>query len=189
MPRCKHPATDASCPSQELRLKDYMEGRKTAPANTGATGGMSIFGASQPQQTSTFGQPASGQASTGFGAPAQQSGGLFGQSTSTFGQSTGGFGQAAPATSGFGAAASNPFGQNQQQQQGSSLFGQPANNAASNPFGASTTTPAFGQPTQPATSFGFGQNNDANKPAGGFGFGGSTALYWHATFALLTLHA
>jgi hypothetical protein len=153
---------------QEIRLKDYMEGRKTAPTGTE----MSIFGqANQPQ--GLFGQPA--QQSTPFGAPAaQSSGSLFGgaPSTNTFGQPTA-FGQPAASTNtGFGApAVTNPFGQQQQQPSGG-LFGQQPSTTPANPFGSSTTTNTFGQPAaSTSTGFGFGSTaNQAPKPAG-FGFG------------------
>lgn len=129
---------------QELRVQDYLQGRKTAAAfpQTGAFGAQpapapttGIFGQAQPNaQPSIFGTPV---------APATNTGGF------------GAFGQpAAPAqpTSAFGASA---FGQQPQQQQtsGFGAFGQPA------------------QPQQPTGSsvFGgggaFGQQQQQPKPA------------------------
>lgn len=163
---------------EELRLQDYQQNRKTAPANTGfgATTGGGLFGQqqTQPQQPSTglFGQPQS----SGFGAATGTTGGgLFGASTSTFGQPS-----TNTATSGFGStpASGGLFGQSQPQQPSGGLFGQqqqtqqPATTGGL--FGGATST--FGQPAQqPAsTGFGFGAQNQAQqapKPAFGFGSG------------------
>lgn len=163
----------------ELRLQDYQQGRKTAPApgttgfGTTSTGG-GLFG--QPQATGggLFGQQQQQQPSTTSGFGATTGGGLFGSTGNAFGQQTNtaasGFGSTAPAGGLFGQQA-----QQQQPQQAGGLFGQQQPAAGGGLFGSSTPS-AFGQqPQQPAaTGFGgFGaQSQPAAKPA--FGFGAST---------------
>lgn len=180
--------TDCLSYLQELRLKDYEQGRK-GPSNQPA---QNAFGAAPatgfgtaPASGSTFGAPAAGGSSlfgggastSTFGAP-KPAGGLFGSTAPStgFGQpaqpassgglfgggSTGGFGQPAqPASTGFGG-----FGQTQQQQPKPAFGG----------FGATPApaTNAFGQPQQPAASTstfgGFGQPaQPAAQPTSTFG--------------------
>ncbi|KXS19623.1 hypothetical protein M427DRAFT_53029 [Gonapodya prolifera JEL478] len=138
---------------EELRLKDYELGKKTASA-TPAAGG--IFGAAQP-------------AAGGFGfgaaaAPAttQPAGGLFGAAAPTA------FG--APATTqpatGFGFGAQQPAA-------GTGLFGQPQQPAATGFGFGGQPAGGFGAQQQPATTGGlFGA---AQPAAGGFGFGAAAA--------------
>ncbi|KAL5520511.1 hypothetical protein ACEPAG_9735 [Sanghuangporus baumii] len=162
---------------EEVRVQDYLQGRKTA----GAFGQSATFGLAPSQSTTTaFGQPATG--TSGFGGfgqqnqqqqqqqqPTQSTGfGAFGQPStsqpSAFGSGTG--------TTGFGG-----FGQNTQQQQQ-----QPASTGL---FGG---TSAFGQNTQQqqpqqqpqtgTTGFGgFGQTANQPKPFGGFGQTSGTSTF------------
>ncbi|KAJ3340248.1 hypothetical protein HDU93_007210 [Gonapodya sp. JEL0774] len=180
---------------EELRLKDYELGRKTAgaapasgglfgaaqPASGGfgfgaattqpATGG--LFGA--PAAASPFGAPATSQPATGgfgFGQPAATGGSLFGQPAQP--AATGfGFGQQQPAAGAFGAQPqAGAFGS--APATGGFGFGAPASSApAASPFsfGAPATSTAapslFGAPAAaPAFGGGFGA-----APAGGSLFG------------------
>ncbi|KAK4217253.1 hypothetical protein QBC37DRAFT_57597 [Rhypophila decipiens] len=162
--------------TEELRLADYNQGRKS-----GGMGGTGAFGASN------FGAAAGGFGSTaasgtGFGAAA--GGGLFGGQATTggFGTNTstaGGFGSTPAASGGlFGAKPAQPAG---------GLFGSttPAQQpAAGGLFGASSTPSAFGNTAAPAFGSGasnttggglFGANNAAKPATGGlFGGGGTT---------------
>ncbi|XP_075145470.1 nuclear pore complex protein Nup98-96 [Haematobia irritans] len=181
---------------EELRMEDYMANRKGP--QSGATGGFGFGATAQPTTgTGLFGSTA--QPTTGlFGQPAAgttENKGLFGATTGAFGQqATTGFGAAAAqpfgakpfgatATTGFGATttdSSNPFG-------AKPAFGQTAQPSMFGQNPATSTAPAFGQTTTGfGTAFGqtntqqqqpslFGQQaNDPNKPA--FGLGGvSTA--------------
>ncbi|KAF9464823.1 nucleoporin autopeptidase-domain-containing protein [Collybia nuda] len=146
---------------EELRLQDYLQGRKTssttfgAPAAFGGTSqtNTSIFGAQPAQQTnqpSAFGAPATNTGFGAFGAPATTQSVAAPASTGAFGG--GAFGQPQQQqSSGFGGFGSQPQPQ-PQSQQGGGLFG-------GNAFGA----------TKPATGFGtFG-----NTTTGGGTFGGS----------------
>ena len=125
-------------------MQDYQQGRKTA--STTAFGQTSAFGGAQPSGSSIFGQQNSqpAQSSSIFGAPKPATGfGAFGGNTTN--TNTGAFGSTAfgqpqqqqqqqqqrPAT-GFGA-----FGQQQQPQQGSSIFG--GTNTGGSAFGTSKT--------------------------------------------------
>ncbi|KAJ3408557.1 hypothetical protein HDU80_005274 [Chytriomyces hyalinus] len=165
---------------EELRVQDYMMGKKFsstapgmggasgafgAPANTGfgaasntgfggstLGGGGGLFGSSQPAQSST---------GFGFGAAAAPSStGLFGApaaaAPSMFGAAAPtGFGAPAAASTGFGAASTGGFGQ--PATGGAFSFGGAANTAPKTGFGfgsAATTPSAFG--AAPTTS-GFGQ--------------------------------
>uniref|UniRef100_A0A1L8DWH8 Nuclear pore complex protein Nup98-Nup96 n=1 Tax=Nyssomyia neivai TaxID=330878 RepID=A0A1L8DWH8_9DIPT len=164
---------------EELRMEDYMSNRKGPQA--GATGGM--FGISNPSAPSGI-----------FGPPAQQTTGIFGQppeNKGLFGNTNTmtGFGQ----QSAFGAATSQPsagglfnkpFAAAPTTSTSGFGFGNTANNASSNlfgakPFGQPATGNVFGaaQPNagapsafgQPNTGFGgFGQPN-ANQAAPLFG--------------------
>lgn len=140
---------------QELRVQDYQQGRKTAPA--AATTG---FGGGFGQSTSTPGFGASG--STAFGQTANTSGGggLFGAKPATPAGGGGLFGSAgASGTGAFGKPATPAFGQATSGTGG--LFGQPAQ-GATNTFGSA--------PTAGASGFGgFGQAAQQNKPAFSFG--------------------
>lgn len=151
----------------------------TSSANTASSTGAGLFG----QSTAT---PAFGQ-SSGFGQAS-----VFGSNTST--SSSSGFSFAQP--SGFGSSATPAFGQQantgsvfgQQSSSGGGLFGSSSGNTAGssggggffsglggkpsedavnkNPFGATATTGAFGQPAQTGGSGLFG-----NSGAKAFGFG------------------
>ncbi|KAI7867256.1 nucleoporin autopeptidase-domain-containing protein [Spinellus fusiger] len=166
---------------EELRLQDYMNGRKTATAAPGGFGAPAATGFGQAPKPFTFGNNAAPAANT-FGAPAQTG---FGQpaQTNTFGS----FGQnpatsSAPATgfgfnNAFGAAATSkptaPFSF------GATSAAQPAAgtgfgfNATANPtFGAPQASQAPGmfgaQPAAPTTSL-FGGAQQAVAPSFGFG--------------------
>ncbi|XWW98559.1 hypothetical protein V2A60_006559 [Cordyceps javanica] len=172
--------------AEELRLVDYVQGRKHGNASgSGAFGVSSGFGGgfgatnNNNQTTSAFGTN-NANTTTGSGLfgnnnnNTANTGGAFGSGgTSAFGASnttTGGglFGNAnKPATGGglFGSAGAQP------QQTGSSLFGGGNNNAGG--FGANnnTTNSAFGTPAN-TTGGGLFGNANQNKPAGtGFSFG------------------
>lgn len=170
----------------------------TSSANTASTTGTGLFG--QSTATPGFGQ------SSGFGQAS-----VFGSNTST--SSSSGFSFAQP--SGFGASATLAFGQSpssgsvfgQQSSSGAALFGSSSGNTAGssggggffsglggkpsedavnkNPFGASVSTGAFGQPAQTggtglfgnsgAKAFGFGQAAFGDqKSAGTFSSGGGS---------------
>ncbi|OAQ78749.1 nucleoporin SONB [Purpureocillium lilacinum] len=186
--------------SEELRLTDYVQGRRHGNASgAGAFGVGSNFGGG-------FG--ASNQTTSAFGGnTGNTAGGLFGASnananasntTGAFGQTgTGAFGASANQTTGGGLFGGNKpsgglFGgaQTQQQQQGGGgLFGSntaggfgSTANAANNAFGASNTSTntgggLFGSNTQASkpqgTGFSFGNANAANATTGGFGNTGS----------------
>ncbi|KAM3600735.1 uncharacterized protein V6R79_001514 [Siganus canaliculatus] len=152
---------------EELRLEDYQAGRK-GPTNPMAAGTGSLFGSATATSSATTGL---------FGSSAPNTNFSFGQNKSTFG--------AAPAaTGGFGAATGSLFNQ-QQQQQGGSLF---------KPFGQTTTAQStgfsFGQTNtmgQANTStMGLFGNTAASQPSGLFGaaqtstatgFGTGTGLF------------
>ncbi|KYK55162.1 Nuclear protein 96 [Drechmeria coniospora] len=173
--------------SDELRLTDYVQGRRHGNASgAGAFGVGSNFGGG-------FG--ASNQSTTtGFGAATttNTTGGLFGTgntaNTTAFGQTgTGGFGAANTQANAAGGlfGASKPsgglFGTSATQQTGGGLFG---GNAAAGGFGAATnTTGAFGAAANTNTGGGlFGASNQANKPQGsGFSFGNTAAANTNAT--------
>ncbi|XP_028967287.1 nuclear pore complex protein Nup98-Nup96 [Galendromus occidentalis] len=143
------------------------------------------FGTSSFGQSTGFGQPQTsvfGQTST-FGTPATQSGGLFGQSTSTFGapqqpqQNTSFFGSTQPSTQ------SSLFGQPQQTQTQANAFGTSAFGSQNRPtfggFGSTTTSTAgtslFGQQNTTTTGSLFGQApaNTSVFAQSGFGAGSS----------------
>ncbi|EDV94992.1 nuclear pore complex protein Nup98-Nup96 [Drosophila grimshawi] len=188
---------------EELRLEDYMSGRKGPQAGS-APG---AFG---------FGSPTAGtQATAGgglFGSPSQQqqqhSAGLFGQTgqenkslfgSSAFGQQAPGSAFGAPAqqnnfmqkpfgaapTSAFGTTttdAANPFGAKPVGfgQTGSNMFGQATATNAAPAFGQTTTTfGGFGSTAGPTAQqtplFGATNPTDPNKPAFGLGTAASTA--------------
>ncbi|XP_033208238.1 nuclear pore complex protein Nup98-Nup96-like isoform X2 [Belonocnema kinseyi] len=171
---------------EELRLEDYLAGRKGTQNQ--ATG---LFGT--PAQPSLFGTvtagtstvtPSFGSTSGGFGTTNQPGGtGLFNKPIASFGvptTTTGGFPYNSTASSSlFAPATSTSFGGFGQP--GTSLFG--AKPAGTIGFGTSTfggtTTPSFG------TNLGFGTTQNTNtslfntfKPAGqttGFSFGAPTS--------------
>lgn len=161
--------------TQELRVQDYAQGRKTA----GGFGQSATFGL-QPSQSSTtgFGQPSSTTTTFGFGQNNQQPPTQPTNAFGTFGQQPSGT-QPPAFGSGTGTSAFGTFGQNTQQQQptGTGLFG------GSSAFGQNNQQQQ--QQQQPAaTGFGgFGQNTNQPKPFGGFGqtsgagaFGGGGAF-------------
>lgn len=167
---------------QELRVQDYQQGRKTAPA-AAATG----FGGGFGQSTTTPAFGASG--GTAFGQSGNTSGGgLFGsRPAGTPGGATGGglFGSAGANTGAgaFGKPATPAFGQTATGTTGGGLFGQPAQNQGAAAGGA------FGAPgaTAGASGFGgFGQAQQQNKPAFSFGGGLFLQLLIKSIFEILT---
>ncbi|QPC58336.1 hypothetical protein HYE67_000567 [Fusarium culmorum] len=171
--------------AEELRLTDYVQGRRHGNATGGGAFGVSSgFGGGFGANTNTT-------TTSGFGAntTANTGGGLFGSNTAnnTTTPSTGfgstGFGAAAnnnTATGGglFGNTANKPagglFGGNTAQTNttGGGLFGGGGNTGTTGGFGATNTTgPGFGQ-TNTNTAGGGLFGNTQNKPAGtGFNFG------------------
>ncbi|XP_068154231.1 LOW QUALITY PROTEIN: nuclear pore complex protein Nup98-Nup96 [Drosophila tropicalis] len=182
---------------EELRLEDYLNGRKGPQAGTAPGTGFG-FGnataATQPAAGGLFGSTAQ-PASTGlFGQAATENKGLFG--ASTFGQPATSSAFGAPAqqnsflqkpfgattNTGFAAPAadaSNPFGAKPAFGQGSTLFGQTPATSAAPAFGQTTTgfggfgTAAAG--TQQTSLFGAPAANDPNKPAFGLGATGTAS--------------
>lgn len=174
--------------AEELRLVDYVQGRKHGNASgTGAFGVSSGFGGGfgannqQQQQQQTTGAFGAGTSNTTGGGlfgnnnNATNTGGAFGNTgTSAFGSNNntaggGLFGANKPATGGglFGNSGA------QTQQQSGGLFGSANTNTGG--FGATNTTNttggAFGSSTTNAGGGLFGNANQ-NKPAGsGFSFG------------------
>ncbi|GMR41121.1 hypothetical protein PMAYCL1PPCAC_11316 [Pristionchus mayeri] len=170
---------------EELRVEDYIAGRKAPadrPATTGLFGstgattstGSSLFGSSTPQQKSIFGSTTT--ATPAFGAPAASTS-IFGSpaaatttGSSLFGAKPAGtslFGSSTTGTTGslFGSTTAAPAAQ-------PSLFGQPA--ATTSAFGQpAAPTSLFGQPaaSTTATPFSFGQ--PATSTAGAFGSTGA----------------
>ncbi|KPM42891.1 Nucleoporin [Neonectria ditissima] len=171
--------------SEELRLADYVQGRRHGNATGGGAFGVSSgFGGGFGTNTNTNTNPTSG-----FGATATNTtGGLFGNNTAT----------ATPA-SGFGNTGTSGFGNNTATNTTGGLFGQTANKPAGGLFGNNTTqqnqaggglfgggntTGGFGN-TNTAGGFGatnaantgglFGASNNQPKPATGFSFGGTGA--------------
>lgn len=171
--------------AEELRLTDYVQGRRHGNATGGGAFGVSSgFGGGFGANTNTT-------TTSGFGAntTANTGGGLFGSNTAnnTTTPSTGfgstGFGAAAnnnTATGGglFGNTANKPagglFGGNTAQTNttGGGLFGGGGNTGTTGGFGATNTTgTGFGQ-TNTNTAGGGLFGNTQNKPAGtGFSFG------------------
>lgn len=159
---------------EELRVEDYMQGRKSGNTNGqagsfGTSTGFGGFGGTQQNNTASTGGGLFGgnnnasttsTTGTGFGG----FGGTQQNNTSTFG----GFGQNKPAAGGFGQAASSATpsaGFGQTASSGGGLFG----NNASNSFGGTNNAGATGGGL-------FGNNNQQqqqDKPAFG-GFGGTS---------------
>ncbi|GAB7363817.1 hypothetical protein MBLNU230_g4383t1 [Neophaeotheca triangularis] len=138
---------------EELRVEDYMQGRKNGNTN----GQAGSFG------TST-GFGGFGAGNTATGTSSTTGGGLFGSNASTANNNTttgtgfGGFGGSQQNnTSSFGG-----FGANKPATGG---FGQPASSA--------TTTGGFGQTASSGGGL-FGGNNNNSNTAGGFGAGTTT---------------
>ncbi|GJJ16105.1 hypothetical protein Clacol_010384 [Clathrus columnatus] len=194
---------------EELRVQDYLQGRKVASSTSsfGSTATTSAFGQPSQPSTSLFGQPSTTgntfgqqQPSTGFGGfgqtqqqqqqPQQSAFGAFGQTQQqsqpapstgfgTFGQQT----QQQP-TSGFGA-----FGQQTQQPQSTSTFGTfgQQNKTPFSAFGGQATqTPntfsAFGSNTNSTTST-FGQAPQPQQQQSAFGgFGQNNAQQQSSSF-------
>ncbi|CAK4021833.1 nucleoporin sonb like [Lecanosticta acicola] len=155
---------------EELRVEDYLQGRRYGNANGQAgsfgqsTGfGGSVFGGGNTTNTSTGGSLFGGQSntntSTGFGANQPQT-----QSTSGFGSNTGSslFGANKPAGGGL-------FGSNQTSGTATGGFGNTTSGSTGGLFGGGGT--GFGASNQTQNSGGlFGNNQQQNKPAfGGFG--------------------
>ncbi|KAF4468920.1 hypothetical protein FALBO_4177 [Fusarium albosuccineum] len=169
--------------AEELRLADYVQGRRHGNASgAGAFGVSSGFGGGFGTNTNTT-------ATSGFGSNTTNTGGgLFGSNTSNTNTTGTGFG-----STGFGSTNTNT-------NTGGGLFGNNANKPAGGLFGSNTTQPnqtggglfgggntnttsGFGNTTNTGTAFGqtntntggglFGNNsNQQNKPAGsGFSFG------------------
>eukprot|EP00127_Corallochytrium_limacisporum_P001825 Clim_evm10s85 gene=Clim_evmTU10s85 len=135
----------------ELRLEDYMAGRKVGTAAGAQTGGGGLFGSStsNPAGGGLFGGQQQQQQ--------QQPGGLFGSSNPTGGA----FGAAQQTTSGaFGASSTT----------GGGLFGQ---NQQNKPFGASTG--GFGSTGTTGGGLFGGQTTQQNQAGSGGLFGGSTS--------------
>ncbi|KAF7559081.1 hypothetical protein G7046_g5076 [Stylonectria norvegica] len=172
--------------AEELRLADYVQGRRHGNASGGGAFGVSSgfgggFGATPAANTS---------ATSGFGATPTNTGGLFGASNNAQ-ATTSGFGQ--PAAGGFGAANTNTGGglfgnanANANKPAGG-LFGAPAQTQQSGGLFGGNTGGGFGNTNTAGTGFGatntntggglFGANaqNTQNKPAGtGFSFGNAT---------------
>ncbi|KAJ4263824.1 hypothetical protein NW762_005857 [Fusarium torreyae] len=166
--------------ADELRLADYVQGRRHGNAPGGGAFGVSSgFGGG-------FGTNTSATATSGFGSntTSSTSGGLFGSNTNTTNTGSTGFG-----STGFGAT--NNTNTN------TGLFGNTANKPAGGLFGnntqqttttgtgglfggGNTTTSGFGSTANTGTGFGQTNNttsgglfgNTQNKPAGtGFSFG------------------
>ncbi|PNY28083.1 Nucleoporin [Tolypocladium capitatum] len=164
--------------SEELRLADYVQGRRHGNASGAGAFGVSSgfgggFGANNQATTSAFG-----------GASNTTGGGLFGSANTnaantTSGFGTGAFGNTNTAASGGVFGGNKPAGGlfgNASNQQSGGLFGTNAGGG----FGAAsnTTTSAFGGGnTNTSTAGGlFGAGNQASKPLGtGFGFGNTNA--------------
>lgn len=166
--------------AEELRLADYVQGRRHGNASgAGAFGVSSGFGggfaSTNNQSTNAFG-----------GAPntaATTTGGLFG-SGNTNNSATAGFGQTG--ANAFGGNANNTsgglFGSNKP---GDGMFGNTSNQQSGGLFGsgsggglgATNNAGAFGATSNTAAAGGlFGANNQANKPQGtGFSFGNTKA--------------
>ncbi|KAF4978595.1 hypothetical protein FZEAL_5044 [Fusarium zealandicum] len=175
--------------AEELRLADYVQGRRHGNASGGGAFGVSSgFGGGFGTNTNT-------STTSGFGSnTANTGGGLFGSNTNTSAPAATGFG-----STGFGASNTNTggglfgntannaqkpagglFGNSQQQQQQQ----QPAQSGGL--FGASNTNTAggFGNTANTGTGFGAANTNTGgglfgntqNKPAGtGFSFGNAGA--------------
>lgn len=164
---------------EELRCKDYEQGRRYGTGNTGGFGGLSGFGASTTSLgfggSNAFG---SSTGTLGFGQQSNTLNKPFGQTGSAFGgnTSTNAFGNTS--NNAFGSSNST-FGQNNNQQSsgfGGSLggFGASTNtNASSGGFGSAfgASKPAFG-----ASSSGFGASNTSGFGSGNNALGGSSGV-------------
>lgn len=159
---------------EELRLQDYLQGRKTGQSGPAASAAPSTGFGGFGNTSNTLSQPAQPAGGGLFGASANTNtgGGLFGQNnppTTSAGTGTGLFGQ----TNTAGNTGGGLFGQqNKPPTTSGGLFGQTA-----------TPQPAAGGGlfgAKPATSgFGFGSNTNATASTGtgfgGFGQSSSTA--------------
>ncbi|WVW83374.1 hypothetical protein I302_105393 [Kwoniella bestiolae CBS 10118] len=172
---------------EELRALDYQQNRKEASQQPTNTFGAATGGFGQPA-AGGFGQPQQQQQTSTFGA--KPAGGLFGSTGNTFGSTTNTFGSTPANNSGglFGQSqpqqTQSPFGQSTTGTTGG-LFGQPAQNQNSTSGGLfGNTSNVFGQNNQqqqqqPAATNTFGGFGQA-KPAfgagttGGFGTTGNT---------------
>lgn len=166
--------------SEELRLADYMQGRRhgNGTASGGGAFGVSSgfggggFGANNNTNTNTTGGGLFGSNNN----TQQQSGGLFGSNNNN--NTTSGFGQSN--TGGFGSTNTNNnssgglFGS---KPAGGSLFGGATQNQQSTGFGSSNTG-GFGSTNNQSSGFGSntgggglfgGSNNNQAKPGGLFG--------------------
>lgn len=163
---------------EELRVADYMQGRKYGNQNgqAGAFGTSSGFG----------GQPTTGA----FGAAANTGSNLFGQGNTT---TSTGFGQAAAPSTGFGSANNTSTGLFGAPKPATGMFGQSATAPAANTglfgqpqssgFGSNTASTGFGASNNQSSGL-FGQSNNQVKPlfgqaatpaAGGFGAPAATS--------------
>ncbi|KAF8359364.1 npp-10, partial [Pristionchus pacificus] len=183
---------------EELRVEDYLAGRKAPAAGTTTGGGLfgstatpatgGLFGSSTPQQKSIFGSTTA--AAPAFGATAGSTS-IFGSpstaattGTSLFGKPAGTslFGATTGTTTGglFGSPAAAPaatgsiFGQ----PAATSTFGQPAQTTSL--FGASAASAApsafsFGAPATATATSGFGTTSVFGQPAASAA--GTTSLF------------
>lgn len=170
--------------SEELRLADYVQGRRHGNASGGGAFGVSSgFGGGFGANTNTA------NTTTGFGASTTNTtGGLFGNNNA-----------AATTTTGFGNTGTTGFGATAINNASGGLFGQTANKPAGGLFGNNTpqqtqatgglfgganTGGGFGTTNNATSGFGAtnntgglfgGANNTQNKPATGFSFGNAGA--------------
>ncbi|KAH7175687.1 nuclear protein 96-domain-containing protein [Dactylonectria macrodidyma] len=163
--------------SEELRLADYVQGRRHGNATGGGAFGVSSFGGG-------FGTNTTNTTPSAFGSTTTNTGGLFGNTNNT-----------TTTTPAFGNTATSAFGANANTGTSGGVFGQPAkpagglfgssttSQAGGSLFGGGNTGGAFGTANNTTGAFGtanntgaFGAaNNTANKPAGGFSFGNTGA--------------
>ncbi|KAI5464757.1 nuclear protein 96-domain-containing protein [Mariannaea sp. PMI_226] len=166
--------------SEELRLADYVQGRRHGNATGGGAFGVSSgFGGGFGNTANT----ANTTANTGFGATNTNPGtGLFGNNTNTntntgFGNTGNTFGANNTNTTGglFGANANKPAGGlfgNTTQNTGNSLFGGNTNNTTATGTGFGNTGTGFGATNNNAGGGLFGNTaNNQNKTGTGFNFG------------------
>ncbi|KAF4504653.1 hypothetical protein G6O67_008078 [Ophiocordyceps sinensis] len=168
--------------AEELRLADYVQGRRHGNASGAGAFGVSSgfgggFGTTNNQTPGGFGGASNTAATT--------AGGLF-AAGNTNNATTAGFGQTG--TSAFGGNANNAAGSlfggnnsnkpsggvfgNTSTQQSGGLFG----SGGGGGFGATNTTSAFGGTGNAASGGLFASNNQASKPqGGGFSFGNANA--------------
>ncbi|KAH6894313.1 nuclear protein 96-domain-containing protein [Thelonectria olida] len=165
--------------SEELRLADYVQGRRHGNATGGGAFGVSSgFGGFGNNNTAT-----TTNTTTGFGATnTNTTGGLFGggnnnTTTTGFGNTGTGFGATNNNAGGglFGNTANKPaggmFGNTTTNTTGG-LFGGGNNTNTATTTGFGNTGTGFGATTNNTTGGLFGANNNQNKTGTGFSFGG-----------------